>query len=222
MKRWAGLAILLGAVALGATEGANEGAWVEVARSPDVTVYRKEIPGDPLFAYRGDATISAPLDKVVSVVIDSNRRAEWAERVKEARILKENSPTDRIEYLVTRVPWPLKDRDFVLHTRIIPDRAAKTLRILVESTEYPEMPESSKYIRGYVKQADFVLSSIKSGKATRVLSESHVDPKGSIPSWVINMIQKSFPRKSVANLTKQVSRPDIVSSPLVAQYGLMQ
>ncbi len=216
MKRWVGIGILLGVAALGAED------WVEVAHSPEITVYRKEIPGDPLFAYRGDATISAPMDKVVSVVTDSNRRAEWAERVKEARILKQISPTERIEYLVTRVPWPLKDRDFVLHTRLIPDRTAKTLRILVESTDFSEMPENPKYVRGFVKQADFVLSSINGGKSTRVLSESHVDPKGSIPAWVINMIQKSFPRKSVANLTRQVSRPDIVSSPLVAEYGLMQ
>lgn len=195
--------------------------WTEVARSPEVTVYRKEFADSPIHAYRADAQLAAALDKVVAVVVDTKRRPEWAERVREATVLQQISATEHIEHVVTRVPWPLKDRDFVVQTKLIPDRASKTLRIEVRSVEHPKAPETGKYVRGIIHRADFVLKATEQGKATEVKSESHVDPKGSIPSWIINLIQKSFPRKSVANLMKQAAKPDIVPHPLVAQFGLM-
>jgi len=195
--------------------------WVEVSRSPEITVYRKEMPGSPIFAYRGEAEIQAPLDKVVAVVTDTERRTEWAERVKVARVVQRISPLEKIEYVATQVPWPLKDRDFVVHSRLIPDRQAKTLRIEVRSTETPLSPLMPNHVRGWIYRSDFVLRSVDEGRKTHISSETHLDPKGAVPAWIINFVQKSFPQKSVANLLKQAKRSDISSSRLVAEYDLM-
>src|SRR4051812_35804941 len=109
--------------------------WEEVSRSDDITLYRKEVPDSPVLAYKAKAKLDAPLAKVISVVRDTPRLSEWSYRVKDAAILEQVSPTERIEYLHAGAPWPVKDRDAVYRSRIEFDRAAKRISLCVESVE---------------------------------------------------------------------------------------
>ena len=47
---------------------------------------------------------------------------------------------------------------------------------------------------------------------TKIEVEVITDPKGLIPTWIINMVQKSWPVKSIGNLVKRASQPDIKRS----------
>ena len=44
---------------------------------------------------------------------------------------------------------------------------------------------------------------------TKVEVEVVTDPKGMIPSWIINLVQKSWPVKSIRNLVERASKEDI-------------
>lgn len=216
------LSVLLpGFLATSLAFGETEPEWTEVAKSDIVTVYRKEVPGSSVYAYKGEARIAAPLDKVISIIFDTERRTEWAERVSVAKLIKKPSPFEKWEYFVTRVPWPLLNRDFVTHSTITPNKEKKTLTLYVKSEELPEYPEQKGLIRGMIHFARFEMKSVDGGKATELLAESHADPRGMIPAFVVNIIQKTFPQKTIANILKQAAKPDIVPHPIVAQYGLM-
>jgi hypothetical protein len=55
------------------------------------------------------------------------------------------------------------------------------------------------------------------------LAEVLADPKGSVAKWIVNLFQKSWPRKTIASLRRQVAKKDIVDQPrlkeLLAQKG---
>jgi hypothetical protein len=42
-----------------------------------------------------------------------------------------------------------------------------------------------------------------------------VDPRGSVPKFLVNMVQKSWPHKTITSLRKQVAKPDIKDEKLV-------
>ena len=46
-------------------------------------------------------------------------------------------------------------------------------------------------------------------KGTLVVAEVEVDPRGSVPKFIVNMVQKSWPHTTLMSLRKQVAKPDI-------------
>ena len=57
---------------------------------------------------------------------------------------------------------------------------------------------------------------VEGGQKTLVVTEIHADPKGSLPTWVVNMFQKDWPVKTIRNLRAQVAKGDIKESPDLA------
>ncbi len=75
--------------------------------------------------------------------------------------------------------------------------------------EIPEEPVKSGIIRIVIQLARITLKPIANGSATRIIAEMHADPKGWIPSWVVNYIYQSWPKKTIKNLTKQATRANL-------------
>lgn len=196
---------------------AQDSGWEKVAEHESITVYRREVPGSSLLAYRGEGIIPAPLDRVASVILDTSRHPEWASRVAEARTLREIAPGERIEYMRTDVPWPFKDRDFVYWAKLTVNRAEKSLRVELKSVSDPSLPPQDCCVRAQLHEGAFVLKPIEGGSKTWVQAEAHADPGGVIPKWIVNQVQKSFPKKSFQGLLKQVAKKDVVVNPALAE-----
>lgn len=206
------LSSVLGLGLLCAPTSASDGedGWVEVGRTDGITVLRKEIPGDPVFAYRGKGTLKAPLGKIISVSRDVKRQPEWINRLEEARVVREITPMHRILYMKVNTPWPVSDRDFVVESKLTVDREKRVATLEVRSVEEPSLPVDDCCVRGQMHRNHIVLTGSADGLTTDVDAEAHVDPKGSIPKWMVNAIQKTFPQKSLKGLLRQVSKPDIL------------
>lgn len=201
--------LLTSFLAIGAIAAA-EGEWAEVGKSDGIMILRKEIPGDPVFAYRGVGTLDAPLGKVISVSRDVHRQPEWVNRLEEARVVRELGPNHRIVYMKVDTPWPVSDRDFVVESKLTVDREKRTAVIEVHSVEEPGLPPSDCCVRGQMHRNLIRLAGSPDGTKTEVDAEAHVDPKGSIPKWMVNVVQKTFPQKSLKGLLRQVKKPDIL------------
>jgi hypothetical protein len=198
--------------------GASAPDWELVSRSEEVTLFKKEIPGSPVLAYKATAKLNAPLAKVLSVVKDTPRLPEWTYRVKEAEILEEVPPTDRIIYLHVGAPWPVKDRDAVYRNRLIYDKSKSKISLCMESVEDVRRKESPSRIRAHVFPSCFFFTTPDRGKTTEIEAELHGDPRGSIPKWIVNMIQKIAPVKTLRNLKRRVESPGIVDDPQTLDF----
>ena len=55
-------------------------------------------------------------------------------------------------------------------------------------------------------------------ESTHVAVEVHTDPKGSLPAWLVNMIQKDWPRDTILGLTKRSLVGDIKPDAKVADW----
>jgi hypothetical protein len=85
------------------------------------------------------------------------------------------------------------------------------------SVEDPERPERPDRVRAVIYDAVFTLKPVDGGKRTAIEAESHADPKGAIPKWIVNLYQKRLPRESLERLMTQVSQPGIPDHPLASQ-----
>ena len=208
---FAGLSILL---ASSISSAVLEG-WEHTGTSDGVATYRKEVPGDPVVAFRGEGLIDAPLVRVASVVMDCNRTKEWVHQLVQCTLVKKLSSREYIVQNHLGMPSFLTDRDFVTQSKVEVDVAKGYLQITLDSVESPDAPVG-QFVRG-VLHGKWTLESRENGTKTFVVAEMHGDPKGAVPKWLVNLFQKAWPTKTFAALKKQVEKKDIKIVPAVAE-----
>jgi hypothetical protein len=183
--------------------------WRKVNEEAGTTVYMREVPGTPLIAVRGDADLDAPPAKVLWVIMDCGRAREWVDNLKDCRRLKQVSDTEFVTYNLFGTPIVMKNRDFVARIKISVDPEKEWIEAHFASTEDETAPSSSA-IRGEIIESRYRITSLDGGKRSRLVGQALVDPKGSVPKWIVNLFQKKWPVKTMKALRGQVAKPDIV------------
>ena len=178
--------------------------WEFVGKKDDIVTYRREVAGSPVIAIRGEAVVDAPILHVASVLMDTARLPQWMDRVAEARRLRATSALHYVEYERASTPFPLTDRDFAIESWVEIDAAKKQMVLRAHSVVDPSAPVTG-LVRGEVLSSTFTLTALDV-RRTRVVTEVHTDPKGSIPKWMVNLVQKSWAHTTLMGLRAQVGK----------------
>jgi hypothetical protein len=182
--------------------------WTLMGRRDGIEVYRREMPGSPLVVFKGEGTIDAPLWKVASILLDTRRAPEWADSLKESRVVKRLGPAEYEEYNHLGMPFILKDREFLSRVVIAIHPDQKTFSLAYAPTSDRDVPRSH-YVRGEIEYGFFEVTSLEAGKRSTLKAEIQCDPKGAIPSWVVNFFQKSWPLNTFQGIRTQAAKPDV-------------
>ncbi len=191
---------------------AKEAEWELFDEYQGLKMYRMEVPGSPLLAYRGEGFIDAPMAKLFTVIEDTPRKPQWMSRIQTAQVIRVLSENEKLEYVHVKLPWPLKDRDFVYKVKVSFDTSSLSAKLHFESVEDPSRPIEPTRIRAHVYYGNFTLTAIDGGRRVRVDADAHADPKGWVPAWAVNIYQKRLPRESIEGLMKQVLKPGIIEN----------
>jgi hypothetical protein len=196
---------LLAGIALFFVSGpVSAGAWEKIDEADGIKVFRKEVPGSPLVAFRGEGMISAPLEKLLWVLADNAHRTDWVDRLKRSVVLSTTGSYEYVLYQHFSLPFPISDRDYVYRARATRDRHG-VVTLDISSVTHPKAPPTVG-VRANLIGSRYVLTPKGPGK-TYVVVEVHTDPKGAIPTWLVNLIQKSWPMKTLKGLREQVAKP---------------
>lgn len=188
--------------------------WEPYYTEDGIQVWRKKITGCPLIAFRGSGTIPEPIGKVLSVILDARRSKEWIDGLLEARVLREVSKSEDYEYSrFSSGFFLIQDREVISHNVLTFDPKNRRARIDSASADLPDVPRRSGTVRARLEHSAMVFAAADEGRKTSVLVEALVDPRGSIPNWLINLIQKRFPVQTIRKISAQARRPDVAEYP---------
>jgi hypothetical protein len=191
-------------------------AWEKIGDDEGIAIYRREVPGSPVIAFKGEGVINASILRVASILVDSSRATEWVDSLVEARTLRHVSETEYIEYDHVGTPFVMKDRDFVIDCKLELDPGPKKATLKFHSITDALAPQTS-YVRGELISSAFALTALEHGTKTHMVAEIHCDPKGSVAKWIVNWFQKSWPHSTITRLRAQAAKPDIVEHPRLKQ-----
>lgn len=182
-------------------------AWHKVSDDDGIIVYQKKVEGLDTVSLRGETTIAASIKHITDVMADNEIAHLWMPMVAERRTLKMLSPTSRIEYTHVAMPWPITDRYFV-NLGQAETLADGSVRLSVMSHEKPHdfLPPQPDKVLGILNYSEFLLTKLEGGRRTRIQLEVNTDPKGNIPSWVVNVAQRSWPRDFFTGLIGQLRK----------------
>ena len=186
--------------------------WKKVKEKDGIEVFRREIPGSPVLAFKGAGVVNAPIALVATVINDASRGTEWVEDLTESRILRWISKDDFIEYDHVATPFVMKDRDFVSVVKTRGNPTKKSMSISYASVDDPGAPVTS-FVRGDLLNTTFLLQSTDNGTKTYLEADILCDPKGSVPKWIVNFFQEDWPVDTFKSLRKQVAKPDVHTNP---------
>jgi hypothetical protein len=139
---------------------------------------------------------------------------EWVPDLIDVRIVQHVSAIERVQYMLFATPFIVKDRDFVISTRAHFDPETLVMRIEFHSVLDERAPETEN-VRGRVVAGEYLLEPLDEGEKTRLTTQVYLDPRGSVPRWIVNRTQRSFPMKAISALRERCAREDIQDHPLV-------
>lgn len=182
----------------------NVDKWEEIKVEDGITVYKAEVPGTKIVAFKGKVVMDAPIKKVIWVLADREHRREWVDRLDINEELEIISPTERIIYQSFKMPFIISNRDMVYRSILKKNEKEGSYKLHMESVEHEKAPKSIG-VRAQLINSNYKLRPISENK-TEVVVEILSDPKGLLPTWLVNLVQKSWPLKTLRALREQVKK----------------
>ena len=211
--------------ALSACKTTSGTKWIEIDQEPlaeneksefTIIVEKKNSPEDEVNTYRGTTTMPISIERIAYVLDDTESKKEWVSRLKEETRLEENPSSYRsIAYQHYNLSWPVSDRDYVIESKwtVMKDMKIPTAILSIKSIIRDDVPEIEGRVRGQLDRLVYKLEKLKSNQ-TRVTVEIMVNPKGLLPNFMINLIQKEWPITTLRQLNAQALKGSAIHEKL--------
>jgi len=184
--------------------GSSAQSWNFIKEKDGIKIYTRKEPGKELKSYKGTADIKAPAEKVFALLEDVYHTEWWDKNFSQIKVLQYEKYKHAQYYLVYDLPWPVTDRDLTVDVISSYDPAAGVGTI----TARPWM-EGMKPQNDLVRIKDYRQTwTVKSlgPQLSQVLLEGYLDPAGSIPDWLSNMLIVDSPLKVIGNVRQQLEK----------------
>ncbi|MFC1602076.1 START domain-containing protein [Pseudomonadota bacterium] len=176
--------------------------WIPVKEKEGIQIYTRKVTGTPPVMAKGIVIINAKPAAILAVLDNNSNHPKWIPYLQASRKLQTVSDTERLEYNLFDAPWPASNRDFVFRVKAIPSNRKDILIYSMKSEFSPLMPEQKNIVRGTLHESTFKLTQLGTDK-TKVELLFQADPRGWIPNWIVNIVQRAWPYKVLKGLRAQ-------------------
>ncbi len=184
--------------------------WQLTKEKEGIQIYVRDNPNSALKIFRGVTTIPAKLSSLVAVLDDVKAMPKLLHNCQSAKTLKEVGNTSSTIYVVTKMQWPVKNRDSIVYSVLSQDK--KTKKVLIKMQSQPKaVPLKQGMVRvqtmsGYWEFMPIIIAGKNSGKV-KVTYELSLDPGGNLPKFLVNTLAVDFPFNTLKNLRQLVKKP---------------
>jgi len=178
--------------------------WDYVKEKDGIKIYTRKEAGHALKSFRGVADIYASKEKVFHLIGNVKNLDWWDKNLKEIKVLYYEKDKKSQYYLVYDSPWPVTDRDLCSEALITTDSITGIRKIYSKPLDgvIPEKP-------GIVRIEEYwqLWTLTPTGKnVVHVELEGYVDPAGSVPDWIYNMVITDTPLKIIRGIKLRLEK----------------
>ena len=182
-----------------------QGDWQLRSDKEGIRIYTSAVPDSKVKAIKVDAEFDADASHLVALIMDVNSSPAWVYHTKSATVIKQVSPSELYYYSEVNLPWPATNRDFVAH--LIVNQNPDTRVITIDGPAVSGIvPVKQGIVRIEHSVGKWVITPAGPDKI-KVEYTIHVDPAGSLPSWLVNMFATEGPMKIFKGIRSQLQKP---------------
>lgn len=163
-----------------------------------VTLYERKWPNQKILALKAEKLVPFPPRKILEVLSVPKHWKHWVEYFKKGHIIQRLNSRKHIIFQYFDLPWPMADRFAVMSIEISIRKNGKEIIMTARSVPHSKAPKV-KGIKMNIVYSEYKITEVKKN-LSRVATVSLVDPGGLLPTWFVNMIQRSYPRRSFVAL----------------------
>ena len=178
--------------------------WVHITTRDKIEVFSKKNIDSPIRSLRAQGLINSKIDDIIAILRNVEGARDWIPNLVERSYVQNISDREAILYDVSDLPWPVTDRDMVVHHKIFLAEDKESLILQFKSVDHPDKPLHSEYIRAIL--IDGSIDFIPRGDKTFVRITLKVDPMGNIPKFVVNLVQVNMPYDFLSSLNRYASK----------------
>lgn len=181
--------------------GAQED-WKLQTEQNGIKVYLRQQEESAFNALRATFEAEATLSQYAALVLNVEEYKYWNYAATNPYVVKKINESELIYYTEAKAPWPVVDRYVVVHLKVMQDPMSKIMKITINNVP-DQIPEQAGFVRIKKYNAVIQVAPITETRV-RVDYRLSVDPGGSIPAWVINMVSKKMPVNTFTNLKNRL------------------
>ena len=180
--------------------------WEKLYAEEGITVWQRSVPESSFVAFRGKGVVDASMKRVLAMLADQDRKTEWLHNCVENRLVRAQPGHRMTIYNRTGSKFPLvADRDVVMKSEVSWSVKDRRVVVVARSTTDPRAPLVDGVVRMNSLDVRWELVGLDKDR-TEVVYQVQADPGGLLPAWVVNMVSKKMPFKTLVNLREQVKK----------------
>jgi hypothetical protein len=155
-------------------------------------------------------TVNARLSQLAAFVLDVNNYCDWQYNTIRASLLKKINEQEVIYYTEIAAPWPAGNRDMIVDLEVFQDSMTKVMTITAKGV--PQWaPENNRLIRVPMSLAKWTVIPLSPSRL-KVDYFIEIDPGGSVPAWMVNLVSAQAPYDSFKTLKDRIRQKKFMNA----------
>ncbi len=179
----------------------SQKTWELKKKANNISIYTRALPNEPLDEFKAETTIKVSIENVLEELLTAPTYFDGC-NPDTSYYLKNLSENEHVFYAYKSLPWPIKDRDIITLLKV--EKISETKIKLILKSLPNLIPKKEKTIRINKLMGHWLLEE-KDGE-TKITQQLFVNPEGSLPPFVINLLLIKGPFKTFSDLRKTFNK----------------
>jgi len=176
----------------------SQSNWKLTKNKDGIQVYQRDAKNSNFKNIKVECTLEGNFEKLIAIINNVSHYKDWVYNNKATSLLKRVNGYEFYYYTETFLPWPLDNRDAVMHTKITKDSGNRVLRI--NSVAVPNyIAKKGDKVRITRSDINWNVTKISSNNI-RIVYTFETDPGGNVPAWLVNSLADKGPFESFKKL----------------------
>jgi hypothetical protein len=171
-----------------------------------IQVFSSEVANSAFRATKVECTLEGNYEKIIAVISDIDGMTDWVYKSHSCALLERYAPLDVLYVSITDMPWPMSNRESVIHLQIQTENLPRSMTIIGSEADEP-IPHTD----GLVRVSDYkAIWNVTMPEEDQVRIEYilELDPGGGIPPWLANIMVEKGPYETFAGLSEKLKALD--------------
>lgn len=169
-----------------------------------VKVWTVREPDAPLRGCRAVTTVRSSLSGLVRLIMDTHAAPDWVYRTSRMQLLRSDEQAGTFTVLAEMDFWPLPDRDVVVEGRVSQDPVSLLVTVDSHALRQSALPPRAGFVRMRSMRGLWEFRPLGHG-LVEVSMSGHADPGGHIPDFLVNLMIKETPYRTLLGLRRVIA-----------------
>lgn len=175
--------------------------WEYKGEQDRIKIYHQRTPG--LLHIKLETSLKVPMAGIATMFSDVSTYTDWGYKIVEARLLRRVSDTEMYYYARYDFPWPIADRDIILHSKM--EQNPTTRAITITNTPSPDYLPVTKDVQRIKNTTTKWLFIPGNGGWVYTQQQISTDSAEGVPDWLVKLTADTGPRETAKGVRRVLS-----------------